>query len=251
MVRSLNILIPTYARPASLAVTLTSLCSQTYRDFDVIISDQTEAGDPFLTGEVQTAVRVLRLHGNGVTTLKHLPRRGIAENRQFLLEQSSSFYVLYLDDDLILEPDIIGRLMAAMSEERCGFAGCAPIGLSYLHDERPWQQAIQLWDRRVEPERIVPDSAEWQRHHLHNAANILHVQRRLNITAQQQRTYRPGSRPASCTTQPSCGSPADSGSGRSCRPITAARILSSRSACSSGTEDAASSPPGSITRNCP
>ncbi|HVK54470.1 MAG TPA: glycosyltransferase, partial [Burkholderiales bacterium] len=36
----LDVLIPTYARPAALAVTLTSLCAQTYRSFDVVISDQ-------------------------------------------------------------------------------------------------------------------------------------------------------------------------------------------------------------------
>lgn len=73
MVRSLNILIPTYARPAALAVTLTSLCAQTYADFDVIISDQTETEDPPQTGEVQTAVRVLTLHGHQV--FSHEQRR--------------------------------------------------------------------------------------------------------------------------------------------------------------------------------
>lgn len=190
MVRSLNILIPTYSRPAALAVTLTSLCAQTYPDFDVIISDQTESEEPLLTGEAQTAVRVLNLHGHQVFAHKHLPGKGIAEHRQFLLDQSNSFYVLYLDDDLILEPDLVQRLLKAMREEHCGFVGSAPIGLSYREEERPHQQSIEFWQGQVRPERIRPDSVEWQRHRLHSAANILHVQKRLNIKPEQQRKYR-------------------------------------------------------------
>ncbi len=188
-IRSLNILIPTFARPAALAVTLTSLCGQTYRDFDVIVSDQTEEFDPFEAGEVKASVRLLRLHGHQVFLHKHLPRKGIAEQRQFLLEASSSYFVLYLDDDLILEPDLVERLMRTMREERCAFVGSAPIGLSYLDDERPDQEAIELWESPVRPERVTPDSAAWQRHRLHSAANILHVQRRLGLTAKDQRTY--------------------------------------------------------------
>ena len=38
---TVDILIPTYNRPAALAITIASLVSQTYRDFRVVISDQT------------------------------------------------------------------------------------------------------------------------------------------------------------------------------------------------------------------
>jgi len=40
------------------------------------------------TGEVQAVLRVLRAHGHTIDIHKHLPRRGIAEQRQFLLEQA-------------------------------------------------------------------------------------------------------------------------------------------------------------------
>jgi hypothetical protein len=192
MVRSLNVLIPTHARPSAVAVTLASLSAQSYTDFDVILSDQTgyETDDPLQNREVLSAIRVLKLHGNQVFLHKHLPRRGIAGHRQFLLEQSNSSYVLYLDDDLILEPDVISRMMKAMGEEQCGFVGCAPIGLSYFEEERPHQQAIEFWDGPVQPERVDPASPLWQRHLVHNAANILHVQQRLGITPDRQRKYR-------------------------------------------------------------
>ena len=99
MTATVDILIPTYCRPAALAVTLTSLIAQTFRDFRVVISDQTEDSNPVSTGEVQAVLRVLRAHEHTVEVHKHLPRRGIAEQRQFLLEQVTAPYALYIDDD--------------------------------------------------------------------------------------------------------------------------------------------------------
>ncbi len=108
-----DILIPTYQRPAALAVTLTILCAQSYRDFRVVISDQSEEADPLESGEVQAVLRVLRLHGHEVRTHKHLPRRGMADDRQFLLDQAAAPYALFLDDDLLFESEVVGRMHAA------------------------------------------------------------------------------------------------------------------------------------------
>lgn len=183
-------LIPTYQRAAALSVNLTSLCAQTYRDFRVVISDQTEDYDVVTVGEVQAVVRVLEAQQHSVIFHKHLPRRGMAEQRQFLLDQATAPYVLSLDDDLILEPDMIERLLKTMQREGCAFVGCAPIGLSFRDDIRPHEQHITFWDGPVQPEIVRPRTAEWNRFSLHNAANIYHVQQRLNLTAQNQRTYR-------------------------------------------------------------
>ncbi|NJK78642.1 MAG: glycosyltransferase family 2 protein [Chloroflexaceae bacterium] len=187
---AIDILIPTYRRPAALAVTLAGLCAQTYRDFRVIISDQTEQDDPTAGAEVQTLIRVLEAHGHTVQVHKNLPRRGIAQQRQFLLEQSSAPYVLYLDNDLLLEPDIVGRLWDVMQREQCGFVGCGPIGLSYRDDVRPHEQHIEFWDGPVQPETVRPDTPQWERYKLHNAANLYHVQQQLGLTAATQRPYR-------------------------------------------------------------
>ena len=48
--------------------------------------------------------------------------------------------------DLILEPEVIARMVRAIQEERCGFVGCAPIGLSFVGDVRPHEQAIAMMD---------------------------------------------------------------------------------------------------------
>jgi GT2 family glycosyltransferase len=187
---AVDVLIPTCNRPAALAVTLTSLCAQTFRNFRVVVSDQTPDGDPFTAGEVGTAIRVLQAHGHAVETHRHLPRRGLAEHRQFLLDQATAQYALFLDDDLILEAFVVGQMLDAMRRERCGFVGSAVIGLSYRDDVRPHQQAMEFWDGPVRPEVVRPETSEWDRHHLHSAANLYHVQRQLGLTPRETRAYR-------------------------------------------------------------
>lgn len=192
MSTTLDVLIPTYCRPGALAVLLTSLCTQTYRDFRVIISDQSDqdAKASLQAGEVQAALRVLQAHGHVVETHRHLPRRGIAEQRQFLLDQSTAPYMLFLDDDLILEPWVIAKLLQAIQEEGCGFVGSSCIGLSFRDDVRPDQQQIEFWQGRVEPERVESGTPAWERYRLHNAANLYHVQQRLGLTPETMRKYR-------------------------------------------------------------
>lgn len=127
MAATVDVLIPTYRRPAALAVTLTSLAFQTFEDFRVVVSDQSEGMDATEVMEVKAVVRLLRARGHTVETYKHLPRRGMAEHRQFLLDQATALYALFLDDDLVLEPDIMERMVRAIQEEGCGFVGCAPL----------------------------------------------------------------------------------------------------------------------------
>jgi GT2 family glycosyltransferase len=180
-VPTLDVLIPTYQRPASLAVLLTCLGLQTIRGFGVVISDQTEHESSVEHGEVQTALRLLEMRGSAIRTLSHLPRRGLAEQRNFLLTQSTADYALFVDDDLVLETDVIERLLAAIDEQGCGFVGAAPIGLSYRDDVRPHEQAFEPWETPVTPEVIDASSPAWQRYRLHNAANLLHVQDQLSL----------------------------------------------------------------------
>jgi glycosyltransferase involved in cell wall biosynthesis len=190
MTPTLDVLIPTYQRPAALAVTMATLIGQTFHDFRVVVADQTETFDVENCDEVLAVTRVLRFHGCAVEFYKNLPRRGMAQQRQFLLDQASAPYALFIDDDLILEPDALERLLTAIREEGCGFVGCAVPGLSFINDVRPHQQFIEFWEGAVQPEVIRPNTAEWERHKLHSAANILHVARQMNLSPETQRKYR-------------------------------------------------------------
>lgn len=62
-------------------------------------------------------------------------RRGLAEQRQFLLDHATARYVLFLDDDVWLEPGALARMHAAIEELGCGVVGRAVRGLSHLDDE--------------------------------------------------------------------------------------------------------------------
>jgi glycosyltransferase involved in cell wall biosynthesis len=175
-----DVLIPTYGRKTGLAIVLTSLLGQTFRDFNVIISDQTSEEETYLQSvEIQVLVQALRWHGHEVTLHRHFPRQGMAEQRQFLFECSAAPYVHYIDDDVILDPEVLQRMLMVIQHERCGFVGCAATSLALLHDERPEQQHIELWRGPVMAEPFLPEDVPWQRHLVNNAANPLHLERRL------------------------------------------------------------------------
>lgn len=174
-----DVLIPTCGRRTGLAILLASLNGQTFTDFNVIISDQTDDEDYLRGVEIATLVRALRWHGHNVTLNRHLPRRGLGEQRQFLLEQSQAPYVYFTDDDVLLDPPVLERLVAVIQHERCGFVGTAATGLDFLEDVRPDQQQIELWDGPVQPEPFEPNRIPWDRHKINNAANPLHLERRL------------------------------------------------------------------------
>ena len=177
---SVDVLIPTCRRPLGLAVTLASLHAQTLRDFSVTISDQTEEAEAYLDRqEIRTLVQALRWRGVPVSLHRHLPRRGLAEHRQFLLGQATAPYVHFVDDDVLLDPPVLERMLGVIREEGCGFVGCAATGLGYLDDERPHQQQIEPWQGPVRPEPFAPGRVPLHRHLVNNAANPLHLERRL------------------------------------------------------------------------
>jgi glycosyltransferase involved in cell wall biosynthesis len=176
----IDVLIPTCGRKTGLAVVLTSLLGQTFVDFDVVISDQTPDDEDYLESiEIRTLIAALRWRGHRVETHRHLPRRGMAEQRAFLLSRSRAHYVHFVDDDVLLEPDTLERMLAVIREEQCGFVGCAATGLDYLNDVRPHEQDIELWEGPVVPETFDGDSITWHRQNVNNAANPLHLEQQL------------------------------------------------------------------------
>ncbi|HEX2043936.1 MAG TPA: glycosyltransferase [Acidimicrobiales bacterium] len=187
---TVDVLVPTYRRPAALAATLATVAAQTVPRLRVVVSDQTEDGTGGVGAEARAVLRLLAARGHEVEVHRHLPRRGLAEHRAFLLSTARAPYALFLDDDVLVEPDLVERLLGAMAGHSCGFVGSAVIGLSFLDDVRPDEQDIELWEGPVVPEEIRPGGQGWERHRLHNAANLWHVQRRLGLTRDRQRVYK-------------------------------------------------------------
>jgi glycosyltransferase involved in cell wall biosynthesis len=187
---TIDVLVPTRNRPAALAVTLAALGFQTWPSLRIVIADQSDDEGAYAHAEVQAVLRYLRARGRQVETWRNLPRRGMAQQRAFLLEQAQSHYCLFVDDDVILEPDLVARLHAVIEAEGCGFVGSALHGLSFLGQERPSQEAIEFWDGPVTPETVLPGTSAWARHHLHSAANLFHVQSRLGAGTGDTRIYK-------------------------------------------------------------
>ena len=177
-IATVDVLLPTYNRLASLIMTLSGVAAQTLRDLHVIVADQSDS--PVENEQVmQTLRRVIEARGGSVEWHTRPQVHGIAEQRDFLLKRARADAVLYLDDDVLMEPWVIERLLETLQAEGCGFVGAFPAGLSHRDDVRPEQQVIEYWDGPVRPEAVNPGSPQWERWQLHRAANLYHVSQAL------------------------------------------------------------------------
>jgi GT2 family glycosyltransferase len=188
--KPVNILIPNYKRLKALAVTLTSLYYQTENDFDIVIADQSPDDMIENDNTIRTIQRMFENRGSKLIILKNLPRQGMAQQRNFLLQHSNAAYSLFLDNDVILEPYVVRNMKQTIEKIKCGFVGCAVIGLSYRNDVRPHEQQIEFWNKEVQPEEVLPNTEAWKRYKLHNAANIYHVQQKFNAAADAPMLYK-------------------------------------------------------------
>ncbi len=175
---TVDVLLPTYNRLNSLVLTLSGVAAQTHTDLRVIVADQSQEATEHVQ-EIQTLRRVIEVRGGTVEWHTRPPVHGIAEQRDFLLKRASADYVLYLDDDVFMEPWVIERLLDTLRDQQCGFVGAFPAGLSFRYDVRPQQQIVEYWEGPVRPEAVDPGSPQWERAQLHRAANLYHVSQAL------------------------------------------------------------------------
>ena len=188
--KKMTILIPTFERVHALIATLMSLSNQTYRNFDIVIADQSHNNEVVDDNTFHAIYRFLEQQGSHIKILKNLPRHGLAQQRHFLLSKSETPFSLFLDDHLLLEPYVLQNMITVMDREQCGFVGCAPVGLSFSNDFRPEEEHIEFWDGKVKPEKIVVNGEKWDRFRLHNAANILHVAQKLDLDPAHPQSYK-------------------------------------------------------------
>ncbi len=173
-----DVLLPTRNRLSSLVMTLSGVALQSFTDIHVIVADQSD--DPIENVPVLRSLsRVIEARGGSVEWHYRVPSKGIAEQRDFLLRWSSADSVLYLDDDVLMEPWVLQRLVDVLRTQACAFVGAFPSGLSHQEDVRPQQDKIEYWSGPIKPEAVEPGSQEWERWNLHRAANLYHVAQSL------------------------------------------------------------------------
>jgi GT2 family glycosyltransferase len=185
---TVSVLIPTYERAEALAMTLSGVAAQTVTDLQIVVSSQ--GHHKAENSPVARAVgRVIEARG-GAVEWHHRDPRGIAEQRYFLLGRAEADPVLFLDDDVFLEPWVVERLLHVLETERCGFVGAFPAGLTFLNDVRSDQQKIEPWRGPVRPEVVEKDGPGWERWHLHRAANLYHVAQKLALPSEEVLRYK-------------------------------------------------------------
>jgi GT2 family glycosyltransferase len=176
---AVSVLVPTYERPEALVMTLSGVASQTVTDLQVVVSSQGryKAEDSPVARALE---RVIEARGGSIEW-HHREPRGVAEQRHFLLGRAQNDPVLFLDDDVFMEPFVIERLLSVLEAEKCGFVGAFPAGLTFVDDVRPEQQKIELWKGPVRPEVVEKDGPGWERWQLHRAANLYHAAQKLAL----------------------------------------------------------------------
>jgi len=180
LLAAVSVLVPTYERAESLIMTLSGVAAQTVTDLQVVVSSQGahRAQD---SPVAQALGRVIEARGGSIEW-HHRQPRGIAEQRHFLLERAEAEPVLFLDDDVFMEPFVVERLLSVLQAEKCGFVGAFPTGLTFIDDVRPDQQEVfEPWEGPVQPEVLEVEGVGWDRWHLHRAANLYHVAQRLAL----------------------------------------------------------------------
>jgi GT2 family glycosyltransferase len=185
---AVSVLIPTYERAESLVMTLSGVAAQTITDLQVVVSSQGHY--KVQDSQVARALgRVIEARGGSVEW-HHREPRGIAEQRHFLLRRAEAEPVLFLDDDVFMEPFVVERLLSVLKAEECGFVGAFPAGLTFADEVRPDQQIIEFWEGPVHPETIEPEEAGWERWQLHRAANLHHIGQNLTLPTGEFLRYK-------------------------------------------------------------
>lgn len=108
--RSLDILIPSFHGDRYLPACLTALAQSTFRQFVVRLAPEGPWGNRAFVEEL---VRSLGLSVVIEHSEEHI---GLARNRARLLRASTADLVLWLDDDVLVSPDSIQRLLASGCE---------------------------------------------------------------------------------------------------------------------------------------
>lgn len=119
---SVSIIIPTYGRPDSLPMCLSSLEQQTLTPDEVII-----VVDGGITAEVQVVIDTFKGRGRlNIIQINNPDRKGAQVSRSIGLEAATGDVVTYLDDDITLEPDWLAEILKGFQDNE-GIAGVGGI----------------------------------------------------------------------------------------------------------------------------
>lgn len=134
-------------RPTELALLLESLWHQTYKDFDIFISDDCSGSPINQYHFLMCVINKLNDLGNHVFYSRNDFNLGVSKNRQKLVDwvKETSDYPLMsrIDDDVILEPNYFEILMRTIKEGWDLVTGVTPfVGQSQFKRESRFIQPV-------------------------------------------------------------------------------------------------------------
>ena len=102
--------IPCYNRPDGLKRTLECITNQTYRNLEIIVSDNCSPGP-----EIEAVVKEFISKDSRIQYYRHGENKGLTFNFQFVLEKATGEYFMWAADDDICEPDFIRTLLTPLN----------------------------------------------------------------------------------------------------------------------------------------
>ena len=116
-----SVIIPTYGRPDSLSICLSSLEKQTVTPREVIV-----VVDGGITPEVQEVIDTFKQHSKlPLIQINNSERKGAQVSRSIGLGAATGDIITYLDDDVTLEPDWLAQILKGYqdNEDIAGVGG--------------------------------------------------------------------------------------------------------------------------------
>jgi glycosyltransferase involved in cell wall biosynthesis len=103
--------IPTYNRPEDLRRSLECITGQTYRNLEIIVSDNASPGD-----QTGTVIRDFMEKDSRIKYFRQQVNIGATLNFQFVLDNANGKYFMWVADDDLCEPAFVHELTSCMEE---------------------------------------------------------------------------------------------------------------------------------------
>jgi len=133
----IDIMLCTNDRPTEVALLLQSLRTQTFQDFDVYIMDD-RSGTPITNHHfLMSIVNRMKLENHHIIMWRNEIRQGVTKLRRIMVEKilkiSKNDAILRLDDDNLLNPDYIERLVNVLNKGYDIASGLVPnCGMPFI-----------------------------------------------------------------------------------------------------------------------
>lgn len=149
--RTVSVIIPTKNRAADLARTIETLLQQTIQPLELIIVDQS----PLLTFTQQISIPIVCVHDPRLS--------GASVARNVAMDRAQGDILLFLDDDVLLEPDFIEEIFQAYDTNVTGVSGIITNYSIPPLKQRLWESLFQIGPFRDERQTIYRKAVSLQR----------------------------------------------------------------------------------------